>query len=126
MYRIYCSVLWETWFTLNFIENKIAARKITTKRRRGSKQNNFFKQLSNFIISSAYKTRNISQYCNFQKEFFGILLIEPWDIFVHFQIIVRTKIFFIWTMSDLQPLRKTGICTFVRLQAFLAIFLSNL
>lgn len=36
-------VLWETWLTLNFTKNKMAAKKIPSQSQRASKQNKYFK-----------------------------------------------------------------------------------
>ena len=117
MCRIYWTVSWTTWLTLNFIENKMAARWLASQSWSGSRQNKYSKQSYlnsksklNNIIAKTKKMRKFvlslctSHCCNFQKQFLGIHLLKLSFIFVKFQISLWTKTCFSRTMSDVRPL----------------------
>lgn len=80
--RIYHAVLWATRPTLNFMNNKMAARKRASRGQNGNKQNKYFKQryLTQIELlerwASLHLSLYISHHCIFQKQFFCNPLIK--------------------------------------------------
>lgn len=126
--RIYHAVLWATRPTLNFMNNKMAARKRASRGQNGNKQNKYFKQryLTQIELlerwASLHLSLYISHHCIFQKQFFCNPLIKH---FCYFQVILLTETFFSRTMSDVRLLFRPLLLFILAIVAHMRVLFSE-